>query len=326
MTGTGPGWVAGPAFDLLFLANLGWPLLLLPGLLPDGGRELHTEFWAVYFLIAPHRWLTLVLVATDPDRREGRGVLFVALAVAAAVIVGGAYAITGAFVCLAVLDYLWNAWHFASQHQGVLRLYDRKCGGGSRWLERHALRLFLTYVLLRTAGWVTGWLESEPLRWLRFADLALLAVPVVLLGANLRVLSRRRLPKLAYLASVLTLYGLLLLALRSDWQHGVIALTAAASLFHSTEYLALVTHYARGRQHAGSAGLFQRMAGRWLGLLGAYAVFLGLVGVWMANPTAGMPSLWVGLNLWAAFLHYAYDGLIWKLRRPATAAALGVTP
>lgn len=318
--------MAGPAFDLLFLANLGWPLLLLPGLLPEGSRELHTEFWAVYFLIAPHRWLTLVLVATDPDRREGRGPLFVGLAVAAAAVVAAVYAFTGAFVCLAVLDYLWNAWHFASQHQGVLRLYDRKCGGGLQWLERHGLRLFLTYTLVRTVGWVTGWLDGDARQGLGLADLALLTVPVALLGANLRVLSRRRLPKLVYLTSVLTLYGLLLLALRNDWQGGVIALTAAASLFHATEYLAVVSHYARGRKRGGSPGLFHRMAGLWLGLLGAYAVLLGLVGAWMADPTAGVPSLWIGMNLWAAFLHYAYDGLIWKLRRPATAAALGATP
>ena len=41
---------------------------------------------------------------------------------------------------------------------------------------------------------------------------------------------------------------------------------------------------------------------------------------------AGLAAAWQGLNLWAAFVHYAYDGMIWKLRRPETAAALGATP
>jgi hypothetical protein len=29
------------------------------------------------------------------------------------------------------------------------------------------------------------------------------------------------------------------------------------------------------------------------------------------------------LNLWAAMVHYAFDGMIWKLRRPETARVLG---
>ena len=33
-------------------------------------------------------------------------------------------------------------------------------------------------------------------------------------------------------------------------------------------------------------------------------------------------EIWYGVNLWASFLHFAYDGLIWKLRRPATAEVL----
>ncbi len=41
----------------------------------------------------------------------------------------------------------------------------------------------------------------------------------------------------------------------------------------------------------------------------------------------GGPALevWLGLNLWAALVHYAFDGMIWKLRRPETARALGGT-
>jgi hypothetical protein len=31
------------------------------------------------------------------------------------------------------------------------------------------------------------------------------------------------------------------------------------------------------------------------------------------------------MNLWAAALHYAYDGMIWKLRNTGTAKVLDVT-
>ena len=67
-----------------------------------------------------------------------------------------------------MIDLIWNGWHFASQHAGVLRIYSRKVGGGSAWLERHGLRLFIFYTALRVAAWTTGWLGSDSSRAKRF--------------------------------------------------------------------------------------------------------------------------------------------------------------
>lgn len=322
------GWIVSPPFDLFFLANVYWLAFLWPGLLPAGSTSLATEFWAIYFLIAPHRWLTLGLVALDPDRRDGRTRSFVLLALVAAFAVGGVWAFTGALTCLAVVDYLWNAWHFAAQHHGVLRMYARKVGGGPDWLERHALRFFFTYVLVRTAGWATGWIEASPdgRGWLATLDLAMLAIPAAVLAANVWGATVARTGKLVYLASLTALYGMLLIALRENWRAGVIALTAAGSAFHATEYFAVVTHYAKRRTASGSAGAFRTVARQWVAVIAVTALVLGAVGVWMTHPSSGFGELWMAINLWAAFLHYAYDGMIWKLRRPATAAALGVTP
>ena len=54
-------------------------------------------------------------------------------------------------------------------------------------------------------------------------------------------------------------------------------------------------------------------------------VLLGTAGAFFARPDSRFAVAWQGLNLWAAMVHYAFDGMIWKLRRPETAAALGVT-
>ena len=59
---------------------------------------------------------------------------------------------------------------------------------------------------------------------------------------------------------------------------------------------------------------------RWLLVLVGYVVLFGLSAAVLQRLGA---EVWLGLNLWAAFLHYAYDGMIWKLRRPDTARALG---
>ena len=178
-------WIVSPAFDLCFVINVWWIVLSLPVFALESGVS-PVSFWQIYFLTTPHRWLTLILVASDPDRRSNRGGLFFGLAVLFAAIVCATRSIGGAFVCLAVVDYIWNAWHFASQHAGILRIYSRKSGGGRPLLEKRLLRVFITYVPLRLAGWTTGWTEGAP--WaatvLPLLDMAILVLPLILVGAG----------------------------------------------------------------------------------------------------------------------------------------------
>ncbi len=315
-------WLVSPAFDLLFLVNVGWLLALVPGFL-SAERTPHIEFWQVYFLTTPHRWITLLLVAADPDRRAGRTWLFVAIAVLAAVIVGGVRLSGGGFICLLLIDYVWNAWHFAAQHAGILRMYSRKCGGGNWRLETWGLRSIVFYTSIRLAGWSYGWTEAWPTAQTGLAALDIIAtLPIaVLLAVELKNRPWERPGKSAYLLSVASLYLALLLSVAQGWTAAVLSLTAAAAAFHATEYLAVVTHYAVRRQTQGSGGAFSRMAKYWTMIFAGYVLLLGL----MANMAdVWMHDFWLGLNLWAAALHYAYDGLIWKLRAPRTAAALGV--
>jgi hypothetical protein len=308
---------------LLFLANLGWLVLLIPGIT---AADTAIDFWQVYFISLPHRWVTAFLVLFDPDRRDRRGWLLGGIAVLAAIVVVGAYFGTGAFLCLALVDYVWNAWHFGSQHAGVLRMYARKVGGGPDWLERWGVRGFVTYAAVRAAAWATGDLTTDPTAraWLHAGDLAILLIPAALIAFNLIGASRDRFGKLAYLASVCTLYTGVVLSLRFGWAGLVLVFLAAGALFHAVEYLAVVTHYAIRRRTIGSATAFRVLARNWLLFLGLYALVVGSVGAWMSSPDNGVVVVWQGLNLWMSFVHYAYDGLIWKLRRPATAAALGV--
>jgi hypothetical protein len=323
VTAAGSGWIVSPAFDLLFLSNLGWLLLLVPEVSTAEGLFPIT-FWQIYFLTTPHRWITLFIVAADPDRREGRGRLFLAIAAAAFLSVFAVRHVTGTFLCLLLIDYVWNGWHFASQHSGVLRMYTRKVGGGWHLLERHGLRLFIFYVIALTAGWSTGWLEVET-SWQRpiaALSLGMLAIPVLLLLTS-GIFARQRLGKFVYLSSVCLLYSMLLIALQENNRPLVAALATASSLFHAVEYLAVVTHYARRRHTIGSDGAFRVMAHNWLRLLALYLIAFGMVAA--SVELGGIPDWWIGLNVAVAFLHYTFDGMIWKLRRPATAQALGVS-
>jgi hypothetical protein len=224
-----------------------------------------------------------------------------------------------------VVDYLWNAWHFAAQHAGVLRIYSKKVGGGSEFLERHGVRFFVTYTAIRAAGWATGWLEADEtsMRWLRAVDLAVLIVPGLLVASTLCCFNPARLGKTAYLLSVCGLYSGLIYALSYRLAGLVVVLATASGLFHAVEYLAVVTHYARRRQVVGSEGRFRAMARHWFLYLGIYVAVLGSAGAWLAREDGPAFEFWQGLNLWMALVHYAYDGMIWKLRRPETSCALG---
>ena len=300
MTPAPRGWVVSPAFDLLLLANVGWPLLLLPGVATAGGTPI--DFWQLYYLTLPHRWITLVLVAADADRREDRGRTLAGVALLAGVVVAGAYLGSGTFLCLAMVDYVWNAWHFGSQHAGVLRLYSKKLGDGRPGLEKWGVRGFVTYGALRAAGWATGEIEpgSQVESVLHAADAVSLVVPIVLIARVLATFTRPAAGKLVYLGSVGLLYAGLILSLHFDWPPGVVTFAAAGSMFHAVEYLAVVTHYAWRRLTVGGGGAFRVLAASWIGFLGVYVLLLGSIGVWLARPEGGWAVAWQGANLWAA--------------------------
>lgn len=317
-------WVVSAPFDLLLLSNLCWPLLLIPGL--STSTDTVVDFWQIYYVTLPHRWITLFLVIADPDRRDDRNGLVVSMALISAGLVGGAYWGSGVFLCLGLIDYIWNGWHFASQHSGVLRIYSKKVTGGSVWLERWGLRGFLFYVIVRTSSSMLWNLESNAVAnaATRILDWVVLTIPISIVATNLLGWQRERWPKFMYLASVVVLYTGYLLASHFKLPRFVLCFATAAALFHAVEYLAIVSHYAKRRESIGSDGLMRKIAAHWMLVLSVFILTLGTLGVWASSPSHGYETLWQGANLWAAFTHYALDGVIWKLRRPETARALGV--
>lgn len=309
----------------MFVAVVLWPLALIPVL--GDGPTAPLSIWQLYFVTTAHRWITLLIVGFDPDRRGGRDSLFVAIAIAAAVLVVGIYFCTGGLACLIVLDLVWNIWHFGSQHAGILRIYARKVGGGWPWLERYGVRAFVVYAGVRvTAAFAThlgqspGVTDSSIRQLIVAFDHLILLIPIGIVVTNLIDGVSGRWGKLAYASSVSVLYSGLILSLNYAPQL-VVPFALASALMHATEYLAVVTHYAWQRRTVGSAGRFRAMSANWLLILvwsmlglGAFSALSG--SVWV--------ELWLAANLFAALLHYAYDGLIWKLRKPDTATALGI--
>ncbi len=329
-------WIIGPKADLLFIANIAWPLLLLPGV--SSSSETAVDFWQVYFVTLPHRWITLFLVSVDPDRRQGQTAKLAIAATIIAGVVAGSFAIshefgTQAFICLGFVDYVWNGWHFAAQHAGILRIYSRKSFGSSNLLlEKWGLRSVILYTILRASSSLL-WPQMlhSFLDVLKLADHFVLALAaIILVAAFLSAMNQVNrhsttlpIPRLAYLTSVICLYASYLWASRMSADRYVLCLATAISLFHAVEYLAIVSHYATRRSSLGSPGLMRWLSLRWGTLLMVFMIVLGSLGVWFDLQSLHLNLVWQGLNLWAALTHYMFDGLIWKLRRSETAQALG---
>lgn len=322
-------WLVGPAFDLLFVANLLWPLAMLISL--SGNAQIFgpLSLFQIYFLSSPHRWITLVMVFGDSERfwKEprrfgliGLGLVSLGLAlVGAALLWDGA---TNSLVLLMMLDYGWNAWHFAAQHAGIAAIY-RRMGRIEKTeravaFEMSAIRLLVLWVFLRlalavgktklsstvlvTATTVADWID--PL---------MLLPALALLAMEIRDLTTARLGRLCYVGSVIGLYAGQLAAIRFEHQPLMTAFFFAGAIFHATEYLAVVNWSVQSR----TTGIWKYHAARGGVALLTFAVVIGIGNLAIHQQSA---YAWALITLLVSLLHYGYDGMIWKSKKkPRTA-------
>ncbi len=328
----GKAWLFGPWVDLFFLANLFWPIVVLAVVFGDTNVNLTISWWRLYFLLTPHRWITLVLVFFDPDRYQQQSRLFVGLALASILFCTSAYAVAGmvGVMVLLEIDFIWNAWHFASQHAGILRIYGRMASPdqpGKGTAEKVVLRTFLLYVLLRLACLALPHLDvGTHLNWVKeygpqlvYLDLAMLLLPAGLVLRELINWNQSSAGRWLYLLSVTSLYSLLLWSANQFQTTGsasagtlVMALGIGVSIFHATEYLAICTWAATNKRNP--QGALGYLVPRWsfalVLFMGVLAISASLMNTWFATG-------WLLINLIISYLHYAYDGIIWKARKPA---------
>ncbi len=323
-------WLVSPLFDLLFVANvLWWPLAVVLSLQGTPSVIGPLTLFQIYFLSTPHRWITLVMVFFDserfwkePARYGGLGLSLVAGALLLVGIASVAPQATNSLILLMMVDYAWNAWHFAAQHAGIARIYGRITRPDMTEqqivFERTALRLLVLWAFFRQAISVSSQNQIfhnlqgmfPGLNWLD----PLLVVPALIVIArecrDFQLSSRGR---LVYLLSVVSLYVGQLLAIRMGDQVLMQSLFLGAAIFHSTEYLAVVNWSVQKR----TTGIWKYQLSRTgLGLV----VFMIVLGVTNLAINTASAYAWALMTLLVSFLHYAYDGMIWKSKpRRATA-------
>lgn len=297
--------------DPILLASLIWPVTFVVGQLFPGPSPL--VFWQIYYLTLPHRWLTLIVVATDPDRRKNRGWwILISMALSASV-VGGVLFASGMLLCLALADHLWNAWHFGSQHGGIARMYGLKYGQNKPILDRWGLRVLVFYALVRPVEWSFKWIEPGSMADIILAQFDYMAIAAAC-GMTLAAIlpyQKMNYPRALYYASTGMLYGGIIMACRLSAGPVVSSLLFGSAVFHGLEYIAFVSSYSTTR--SGRASLLGKLAKDWISFLMIYIVILGTIGV-ITDSFPESSRYWTALNLWAAFSHYWLDGMIWKFR------------
>jgi len=312
----------GPWFDLLLVANIAWPLVLLTQW-GDGlaGRD-GLQFWQIYYVTTPHRWITILIVLLDRSRVGNRQLLFIAIAAAVVAVCATVQITTGTLTCLLAIDYVWNAWHFAAQHHGIYRIYERRRHGQQApqgVAEKILLRGFLLYVILRVA--TATWYDLGSLgAALQAADWLAMLLPVGLVAKNLALGARGSRGQTLYLISVSTLFAALLFAVHFRQPQLILSLTLASALFHAVEYLTLVSWSTCRAKRTKTSELLAYLLPRWLLVLGVFLLVLGSAGYFLDQHWL---RPWLFCNVVVAFLHYSYDGLIWSRGAGGTGPSLG---
>ena len=99
-----------------------------------------------------------------------------------------------------------------------------------------------------------------------------------------------------------------------------LAVALSIALFHATEYLAIVSWAVLRKPAQSRRGAFAYLAPRWVMSL---VIFMGVLAISAWAISGHFTREWIVLTIAVSFLHYAYDGMIWKAPSASTTANNG---
>jgi hypothetical protein len=325
-------WVHGPVADIA----LGWcwlPIALIVHAAEPHRTAVQSMMGIIFLISFAHQPLTLGLVYGDPLQRGAHRRLYRwAPWIAFGLIVIG---LNVSLTAVALMAGLWNAEHTLMQRYGVMRIYGRKAGDDNGRLEKPMLIVWLVAAISFIGGYV---------------DLARMVRKLGFGGTNAR--SVHLLGDLAPFARVLfwiaAIVGLVLVVRWWKAERGLgvaasrpkhwyalgtaglviavmvdpIAGVAGYVAAHAIEYFAVVHSSLRKRGDASPVAVATRTPVRRAATYVLYFVAIAMLIYFTKSRLDG--RLYAFAVLFFGALHILYDGFVWKLRRPAVAASLGI--
>ncbi|MCU1398031.1 MAG: hypothetical protein JWN62_1140 [Acidimicrobiales bacterium] len=330
-------WVHGAVADTV----LGWcwlPIALVMHSFESSLTRTQALMGIIFLVSFAHQPLTLGLVYGDRDQRQAHRRFYTWTPFAAIALI--AIGLNVSLTLVALMAGLWNAEHTLMQRYGVLRIYGRKAGDDHGKLEKPMLITWLVTALLFLGAYVdlpalTHKLGTDgtnkrsvdllhslstvatPLFWVGAIASVVMAVRWVRAEGN-RPPSMARRAKRIYAAGTL---GLLIMVM-VDPLAGVAGYVAA----HAIEYFGIVHSSLRRRAATGDVSVVARVTSTPRRRTGVYvAYFAATAAVIVATLSLGDGRTYGYAILFFGALHILYDGFVWKLRKPAVAASLGIT-
>ena len=325
-------WISGPVLDAL--VAFAWvPVFVLGRSFADSPDRLATLTTVVLLVSFCHQPITLPLVYGDVRERARHGAVLVAAPVLAvlAVYLG----LDVSLVVVGVVAAAWNAHHTLRQRYGLVRVYGRKVGQADGAHEQALLLWWFGVVLLvslaghglldRLGSLPVGFLNHQIVDLLDVVQpvAALTALPVAV-GAVVTSVRWWRLErdrprnraKHLYLLGAAVGFAVA----PFDPVAGFLAFMSA----HSIEYVVVVAGTVRRRAVPRSTldRIVRRRGGPVLFLAGYVAIVLIVVAVLRrALPLQVFLSFYLAVGV----LHFAYDGMIWRLRRSEVAGTFAIS-
>ena len=236
---------------------------------------------------------------------------------------------------LTALSLLWTIYHTLMQKMGILRIYARLAGAGSARLDRVYVFLWFAALVAHLAARddvrATAARASSVGRMVRPAfDVVapLLAVAQwALLGAALVVTVmwlRRDIRDRGRLHFARTVFALSLLALYATFAYDLVIGFATLAFSHSLEYIAFVTVFTAKKYAPVSDETLP-----WIGKMARHPFRSALLFAAFTTCVFGLARTqsreWLDLYIvGSSFLHFLYDGWLWKVRKPEVQTPLAI--
>lgn len=320
-------WIKNPLSDSVYF-SFGWIVVFLALVLFQSHMGLIIVIVLLFNYV--HRHYTMALVYGQKEEFDRRKQVYIYLPIIA-IIVTALSVYFKVFPYLLTLSVLWTMYHSVAQKYGFTRIYSRKAGYGKGWIDKGILYSWFFYLffamiiyerstlLKYKAGRVIIGNLNNYMDYISTLSYALLAVSIVFTFIYIyeEIKNRKQIsiPKNIFVVSTLSIYAIFF--------HSMVVGYIVFGFSHAIEYIAFVNIFvgAKYRKKPESNTFFSRVSKRqWLysGVFSAVIIVLSLIGMKLDQ------NAFLIYIVGSSFLHFVYDGLIWKVRHPEVGKPLDI--
>ena len=320
-------WIQDPKSDIIFY-SFGWIVVFALLLLFQNN-------WAAIILVVlltsyVHRHYTFALVYGETEEFEKHKPIYIGLPILA-LVATVLFVYFDSFRILFIISVVWTIYHTVAQKYGITRIYSRKAGYGEARTELWTIYSWAIFLFLYTAisqketlakynagkfflDYLTPYMGL-----INIVTMISLAACIYFTARYFYIEYQNRdkisIPKNIYVISILLLYSVFL--------YSVVAGYIVFGFSHAIEYIAFVNFFVdrKYKKRPESKSLLAKASKNlWLysTIFALTVVVLALLGrEWDRR---ALEIYVVGTS----FLHFTYDGMIWKVRKPEVGKPLEI--